>query len=491
MTRPLPAGPLTGALLLLLLTLALPAAAQGQVGTSAPGTALGSEALGSMTVPTDGLPPLPPGPLTALGDRLRERGVSLGLTLVNAHFRNPSTGISPGHSGNFGELFFSATLNLEKIAGLANTQLDITEALNKPSYNNDGYLFQAGSAFAPFPVINKTTDLVNFTLSHRLLDRRLKIEFGRMNLSREFMVANMCGGCLISAQATVLNQPGVSKSSWGATARYDLDPHSTVGAALLEDNPAMWQRTTGWQWRHDTAVGYTGMLNYTRRRGFDDVALPYKLEAGLFHATARYTDPLYNTDGSSQVEQPGGTPLQHAGRSGGYLQGRQVTWRRAGAPAGTPENVAAYGGLTLAPGAGESFPIEAYGGTEWSGLLPRNPLAMVGTMVRYIRMSERRALYEQQTRRAVTTGMNMASGGAVPIVNDALPRDMFLFDVHGRIGLMPGVFLQSSIQYLKNPNATLPITPTRIPNGYLFNLMLVADFGVLSGLSRLPGDKIF
>lgn len=453
------------------------------------GAALGSEALGSMVVPVAPMPPLPPGPLTVLGNRLRESGVSPGLTLINANFRNPSTGISRGKSANYGELMFSVGLDLEKIAGLSSTELNITQVVHRPSSNTDQYLFQTGSAFTPFPVLNKATDLANFTVSHRTLDDRLKLEFGRMNLTREFMVGNMCSGCILSAQATVLNQPGISKSVWGATARYALDPYRTIGLGVLEDNPDKWQKTSGWNWGHSSSIGTIAVLNYTQRRGFEDTPLPYKLETGLFHSTSSYSDALYNTDGSSQAENSAGTPLQHNGRSGGYVQGRKVYWR-GGSP-GVPENLAAYGGVVLSPGAGEKYPLEAYVGTEWSGFAPSNPLAMIGSTLRFIRLSEQRALFEQQTRKGYTTAMNMMTGGAVPVVDERVPRNMFLLDVHGRVGLMPGVFLEGSVQYLKNPNALIPATTERIRNGFMTSLMLVVDFGVVSGLSRMPGDKIF
>lgn len=440
-------------------------------------------------------PPMPRGPLADVGDELRDRGVSLGLVLFSGQFRNPSTGISPGHSSNFGMLYFNVGLDLEKITGLRGTELNISEVLNKPSYNTSTFLFQTGSGFTPYPVIDKTTDLARFTLSHRTLDQRLNLEFGRMNLTREFMLVDMCAGCLFSAPATVMNQPGVSKSSWGASARYQLDEGSTVGLGVLEDNAAMWQRTSGWKWRHDTATGYMGILNYTVKRGFDRLEHPYRIETGVFHTTARYDDPLYNTDGTSHVQQPAGTPLQHTGKTGAYFQGRKVYWRPgAGQPAGgmgAPENLAAYGGVLYTAGAGETYPLEAYTGTEWSGFLPSNPVALVGSTLRYIQLGRRRALYEQQTRAGFTSMLNMVSGGAVPVVDQPVSRNMFALDLHGRIGLLPGVFLESAVQYLKNPNAMIPITQERIRSGYMFSLVLLADFGALSGLSRLPANMGF
>lgn len=456
-----------------------------------PGAALGGEALGSKIVSTRPDTSPPSGPLAEVGDGLRERGVTLGATLFNLNYHNPSTGIQPGDSGNFGMLFLSAGLDLEEIAGLSDTQFNLTEVYNRPAHHMSSYLFSTGSGFTPFPVITTATDLANLTVSHLALDRKLKIELGRMNLNNDFMVGNMCDGCILSAPATVLNSPGISKSVWGATTRYDIDFASTVGLGVLEDNPAAWQKSNGWDWSHSSSVGYIAVANYTRRQGFDDVPLPYKLEAGLYHTSASYDDPLLNSDGSSHVLNAAGMPLQHRGKSGGYIQGRKVYWVGGRAGPGGPENLAAYGGLVLSPGAGSQYPVEAYAGTEWSGFVPSNPLAMVGTTVRYLRLGSREALYEQQVRAGYTSALNAASGGAIPVVDEAVPRNMFLFDLHGRIGLMPGVFLASNVQYLRNPNALIPATTQRVRSGYMFGVSVVIDFGVLSGMARLPGDKIF
>lgn len=463
------------------------------VPSAAPSTALGSEALGSKAVPAGpGAPPLPAGPLTDLGNRLRDAGYTLGLTMVNLNFHNPSTGITPNQYGNYGMLFMSAELDLDKLIGLWSTQFNITEVYNRPSHNESSYLFMTGSGFTPFPVITTTTDLAKLTLSHRLLDGKLRVEYGRMNLSNDFMVRTMCGGCILSAPATVLNAPGVSKSSWGGTVRLNLPGGRSAGLGILQHNPTHWQRTNGWHWLRGRSEGYIAIANYTRRRSFDAARYPNKLEVGAFHTSASYNDPLYNTDGSSQVQNPAGTPLRHRGRTGGgYIQGRQVLARGANRAFGPPQNLAAYGGLVVTPGASQTYPVEAYAGTEWSGFVPFNPLAMVGVSARYIQLSERRAQFEQQVRAGYTTGINMATEGAVPVVDEPVERHMFLFDVHAQIGLLPGVFVAANLQYLKNPNALIPATTRPIRSGFMYGITVVADIGVLSGLALMPGERIF
>lgn len=51
-------------------------------------------------------------------------------------------------------------------------------------------------------------------------------------------------------------------------------------------------------------------------------------------------------------------------------------------------------------------------------------------------------------------------------------------------------FWKAQVQYLKNPNATLAqFTTQRTRDGWMFNVMLVADLGMISGLSRPAGPK--
>ncbi|WP_199542046.1 carbohydrate porin [Paraburkholderia kururiensis] len=427
------------------------------------------------------------GPLAHVGDVLEEHGVSLGLLFTNAYFANPSTGISPGKSADYGALFMKATVDLDKLVGIPDTQFNITESWNRPSHNTKTYLFQTGSAFTPFPVEPESTDLVKFTLSHDLFNKRLHIEYGRMNLNDDFMVTTMCSGCVNSTMANVLDAPGVTKSVWGARMAYALSRNTRLGLGVIEDNTDIWQNTTGWDWRTRTRTGWTGIVNVLHETDFSETRYPLKAEAGIYHRTSPYQDALYNVDGSSQALNSSGTPLEHGrGTWGFYGQARKVVWRADEASGPVPRNVALYGGAFITPGPGQSYPIEAYGGAEYGGFLRNNPAAMVGSTVRYIRLSSERALYEQQARAAFTGMLNASTGGAVPVVNEGVARNTFTFDVHGQFGLVPGVLVQGFAQYFLHPNTAVlaSVSTTPIRSGWMVGMFLVVDLGRITGLSR-------
>jgi len=444
-----------------------------------------------MPLPADGrgdAPALRQGPLAGFGNWLDKYGVNLGFLFTNGYFANPSTGASTGKSANYGALFMSATVDLDKLIGIPNTQINFVEAWDRPAHNTRTYLFQTGSAFTAFPVQSESNDLVKFTLSHELFDKRLHIEYGRMNLTDNFMVSTMCSGCVVSTPAITLNAPGVTKSVWGGYVSWKLTPHTKLGMSVIEDNSDNWTTTEGWDWSTRTRAGLIGVANLTHSTDFRDTRLPTKYEIGVYHKTTPYTDSLYNTDGSSQALNPSGTPLKHTGGTWGfYGQGRQVVWRDANANGPVPRNLAAYAGAFITPGSGQAYPIEAYTGIEYGGFLKNNPVALVGTTVRYIRLSGARAQYEQQARYAFTSMLNAASGGAVPVVDSSVARNTFALDVHGQFGIAPGMLVQGFAQYFVHPNtsALASVSQAQTRSGWMIGAFLVIDIGRLTGLSKL------
>ncbi|WP_186020108.1 carbohydrate porin [Burkholderia gladioli] len=414
------------------------------------------------------------GPMSKIGDALEARGITLGLILANSYYTNPTTGISSGHSVDYFALFMSADVDLRKLVGIPNTHLHITEAWEPPTHNTYAYAFQAGSAFTPFPVQTTTTDLVKFTLSHDFFENRLHIEYGRMNLADDFMVSTMCTGCLASTPAITLNVPGFAKSVWGARIAYQLSHHTRLGLGVIEDDPALFTSSDGWDWRTRTRTGLLGVANMLYTTDFSDVPYPLNVEAGFYHSTSPYTDDLHNVDGSSQALNPLATALTHgSGTWGFYGQARQVIWSETGSVGPVPPNLALYGGAFITPGAGQSYPVEAFGGAEYGGFLRDNPAALIGSTVRYIRLSRGRALYEQQ----LSTINGWGSSG----VN----QNTLAFDVHAQYGLAPGILINGFAQYFLHPNRTHTLAATGPSHsGLMVGVNVVIDIGRLSGLTK-------
>ena len=443
--------------------------AQTETGQNPPGVASVS-----VRPPADIPPPTRKGPLSELGDELEKQGFTFGLFFTNGYFTNPTAGIKPGSSMDSPALFMSANADLTKLLGVPNTQLHITEAWEPLSQNNGDYSYKVGSSLAPFPATTTSSNLVKLTLSHDLFDKQLQLEYGRMNLGDDFMVATMCAGCITSTPLITVGVPPFDKSLWGARASYKLSPHTRLGLGVTEDNYGLFSQSSGWDWTSDTRKGTIWLGNMTYTSDFSDSRYPLNAEVGVYHNTSPYRDDLDNTDGSTQSQNPFGTAVKHdSGTSGFYGQARKVVWTKANADGIVPPHVAVYGGAFVTPGSGQSFPLELYAGTEYGGFVKGNPAALVGSTVRYLQLSEGRALNEQQTSAARGWG------------DDKVHRDTFTFDVHGQYGLAPGVLANASAQYFLNPNRQGPnalVGPTQ--SGWLFALTFVIDIGRISGLSR-------
>jgi porin len=417
----------------------------------------------------------PKGPLSGVGASLNANGINPRLLITNLYVANPSTGIETGKSADYFTVFFGADFDLEKLIGLPNTQVHFTEAWEPPGDNTVNFTLQAGSAFTTLVPLTVTNDLIKLTLSHDLLDRRLHVEYGRMNLTDDFFVPTMCAGCVVSTPAiTELGVPGLTKSVWGARLAYALSPHSRLGLGVVENNSVLFRSSNGWNWSTKTREGYSSVANILYNTDFSDDRYPLKGELGVYYSTAPYSDALYNTDGSTQSANPMGTPLKHGGgTSGFYGQGRKVVWAN-GAGGFVPANIALYGGAFVTPGAGESYPLEAYGGVEYGGFLKDNPVTLVGSTVRYLQLSRKRSTFEQELSAITGNG------------NDRVHRDTFLFDLHAQHGIVPGVLVNGFAQYLLNPNRVhggAAMGSTR--SGWMFGIALMMDMGRITGLTSV------
>ncbi|MGV1822365.1 carbohydrate porin [Agrobacterium tumefaciens] len=418
--------------------------------------------------------PVYSGPLADIGKSLRDNGIDLRLDYVNIYQNAPSFGFEGGSSANYGMFIFGATGHLSP-----DLRINFTETINYPTYNVENYLFDLSNAFFPVPVVDSRTDLTRLTLEADFFDDRFQIEAGRMGPARDFMTKGFCGGlgCLNSTQAISLNIPGESLSVWGARAAYKLTPITTLGFGIIEDNPDNWQSGNGWDWQSGNSEGYIAIANLRHDETFVESTNPLKFEIGAYHRSAPYEDALYNDGWGNPTFGPAPTILTHeSGTSGIYAQARKVIWSN---PSGgiIPENLAVYGGIFHTFGEGQAYPWEAYAGLEYSGFWAENPLATIGASVRYIGLSDERAQYERNARLFI-------SG-----IDEAQPKDTFMFDLHGTTGIFGNGILDVGAAYLVNPNTSVlaDFSTSRQKDGFVFYAALAFDLSGGLGLSPRRG----
>ncbi|KAA6487797.1 carbohydrate porin [Agrobacterium rhizogenes] len=450
----------------LLLAVAVPA--------SAAGPAIVSDEVSATT--SNSPEPQFSGPLAKLGRTLHDNGVDIGLSYVNLYMNTPNFGFTTGASANYGMFLFDTKVHLSDYF-----QVNFQETLNFPSYNVDSYLFDLSNAFFPVPVVDSDTDLTRLTVQGNFFDGRLEIEGGRMGLNQQFIMQGFCGGigCLNSTSAISLNIPGASLSEWGGRIGYKLSPETKLGFGIIEDNPDNWQNGSGWDWSKGEAKGYISVANVTHDETFKDHSHPLRYEIGAYHSSSPYDDALYNSGwGNPTFMSASPTIIEHKnGTTGIYAQGRKVIWSNPSSGP-LPENIALYGGVFRTFGDGQAYPLEAYAGVEYSGFWERNPIAGIGATVHYINLSKKRSEYERNARL-------FFSG-----IDQAQPRDMFEFDLHGKVGVTKNGILELGAAYIVNPNtsALADYSTGRQKDGFMLYATLVFDIGSTLGLSpsRVP-----
>lgn len=414
---------------------------------------------------------LPEGPLSEVGQKLRDAGLEVDVQYVNLYANTPDFGFVGGEWLNAGFLIFDTTYRVSD-----SWKLKWRQTINVADHSADTYLFSVGSSFyATYPYVDTRTDLTRLTVQGDFLDGRLELEAGRMNIWPEFFRSEYCGGlgCTAQVRALVLNAPGNSASQWGARIGYNLSPHLSLGAVLTEDNAENWRTGSGWDWEKGESDGYSAVLHLAQREGFREADKPLNFEIGAYRRSADYVDALYDAGWGNPTFGPDQIVIGHDGGSNGvFAQGRQVVWSR---PDGTPfpENVAVYGGAFHTFGDGQAYPWEAFAGIEYEGFWRANPVASVGATVHYIGLSQERAAYETNARRFLTG------------TTDAQPRDSYQFDVHSRLGVGAG-FLELGAAYVIDPNAPLAADylTSRMKDGWTFYVGLVFDIGAALSLSR-------
>lgn len=418
-------------------------------------------------------PPRAIGPLSYFGNYLIDHGIHVDIFADDFYLREIRTGLVPNKSMNAGDIKYHLGLDLDQILGIPNTHLNFDETQYTAKYHAFNFVNYSNSFFFPGAGGDKPTMLSRLSLETSFLNDHLHVEVGRMNPIFNFMTPLFCGACFNGTQARNADFPGPDAQAWGGRAAYKLSPNDTVQVGLYENDLYVFQNTDGWYFSTKHATGYIALANYMHETTFLDDTHPLKLEVGMFHNSAPYTDPVLNTDGSSQVSNPFGTALVHSeGTTGAYTQFRKVIWSEDGA-LGNPfaQNVAIYGSLFATPGDGVSYPLEAITGVEWSNFVPGQPFWMFGIGLHYAMVGNEKALYEQQMR-------TFLGGPNVPT-----PQHMFDPTVVLRFPISQFAIAQPYAFYFINQDQSYIPSAQRQKDGWFVGFRVTVNVGGALGLS--------
>ncbi|MDR3516650.1 MAG: carbohydrate porin [Azospirillaceae bacterium] len=438
-----------------------------------PGTSTSVLSGGEVVLQAPPPPTKPVGPLSGLGNYLLDNGIQVGVLIDDFSLDQIHTGLVPHAWMSSGDIKYHLGLDLDKILDIPNTKINFDETEYILTHNDFDFVTKSNSFFFPGAGGDQPTMLSRLSIENFSMDHHLDVEVGRMNPIFNFMMPTFCGLCFNGTQARNAIFPGPDAQVWGGRAAYSLNPHETLQGGLYESDLYDFQNTNGWSFSTKHATGYVAVANYINETTFLDDTNPLKLEVGMFHNSAQYTDPLANSDGTSHILNPGGTELVHrGGKTGAYAQARKAVWSEGGA-LGNPfaENLAVYGTLFVTPGPGVSYPLEAMTGVELSNFIPNQPFWMFGVGLHYAMVGKQQALYEQQ--------MRVVLGGA----DVSTPRNMLSPGVSLRFPVTDNAIAQVFGEYFINQDASYIPAAQRPQDGWFVGLRFTIDLGKALGLN--------
>ncbi|MDI4655321.1 carbohydrate porin [Xanthobacter autotrophicus] len=221
----------------------------------------------------------PTGPLSGIGKYLKSNGIELGILFNDFFLYQYQTGRIPNSTMNSSDIKYHVGLDLEKIMGIPNTKLkfDLTQYLT--SQNAFDFVVFSNSYFFPGAGGYDSTMLSRLSIESTFMDGRLTVELGRMNPIFDFMMPTFCGLCFNGTQARNAFFPGPDAQVWGGRAAYRLNPHDTVQVGLYENDLYVFQKTNGWYFSTDQAIGYIALANYVHETTFLDEEKPVNMNS--------------------------------------------------------------------------------------------------------------------------------------------------------------------------------------------------------------------
>lgn len=239
---------------------------------------------------------------------LEEKGYKFTLGFQNESATNIDGGYNDDREMlHASQLTLASQFDLEKIAGLENTQASVMIT------KRDGQALSAeripdprASQFSSAQEIygrGQSWRLSQAWIKSGFLDNTLQFKIGRMGLSEDFNASHcefqnlmLCGGQLGKTVGSIWYNSPVSQ--WGMNLKYQFLPEWSLAAGVYEINPENTFEDRGFNLGMDDAEGVLIPVELTwkpKLAAFNGLTGEYKL--GAFYATADANDIKTNTQG--------------------------------------------------------------------------------------------------------------------------------------------------------------------------------------------------
>lgn len=283
-----------------------------------------------------------PGPLTPLGERLRDIGVTPQLNMLNVLISNPSVGQVTGKYERVTIFGMGFDLDLERMAGLSGSSIHFLQLYVPSPYNTGTFGAYAGDSLIgrAGPYIPKEWHLSRLNWEQKLFDDRLEAAIGVDQAGNHFAIplcnqGFLCQGSLPAAVG--INPPPYSNLS--ARLAYRFTPEWTAQLGFWRDNEAF-PFSTGWEGWDGDVTGPGGVRIEDPNSSLYLANLVYETRPENDPYPRRYEVMLYYNDADQTNPATGD---RHKGTSGIYLGGRQTVWRASPEPTATSLGI--YGSL--------------------------------------------------------------------------------------------------------------------------------------------------
>ncbi len=423
--------------------------------------------------------PVRSGPLAPWADRMAGYGITFDVNAYNFYQTNPSTGLRTDQQSNSTYFLLSATLDMQKLAGIASGSINFTETFFGFVHNSRFIAASIGDTTVGYqPPFNRDSSRLSlFTYQQKLLDDQLTLEVGRTHPNRYYALPP-CSSINSCFQDLFYLNAGYSSplyGVWGGNVLYKTSPTSYIQAGAFSVNPGT-NFLSGWDFGYERLSGALVMTEIGRATTYAEEAYPGRVALTGYYNTSDHDDNFKTVFGTSKALNPGTPVLQRSGTSGIVLTGSQTVWRADGGRQNNPNPTA----IRLYTSTGYSFdtsiPIRfnTFVGATLAAPDQNRPLDTYGVKLNWQRLAED---YTQFLGDA-----NLVSGGT----GRAYPRDKFIIEANAHFDLGRGAAIEPVIQYLVNGNSFFdPFTPRRSKDGIYIGTTLVVPLGTLFGLAPL------
>jgi porin len=287
-------------------------------------------------------PPPPPaprsGPLSSIGAKLNEKGITPVINVLQFVLTNPSLGQKTGSHGALTLITLGSDLDLQKLAGFNGSSIHFQQLIvpqtNNLSYGNIDVGDELGGQ--PPPYIPKEFHLTQFTWEQKALHNRLDFELGKSNAGNYFAVP-VCNQAFTCQSVMVQDSGGSGMSpapyaNWLGRVAYNVTPRTALQFAEWRETAAF-PFTNGWELNKKTTDSNVYAANFLYRTNPFNDKYPRSYELMFYHNTAVQAPP-------GTAFSPYGPPIPtfttkpHDGTSGMYVGARQMVYRPDGGNGG-------------------------------------------------------------------------------------------------------------------------------------------------------------